>query len=198
MNRDFLFYKLIKSTPHLHNVNKEFKDIEQILIKNRVEVDTAIDIACGDGEVTRRFQELLGIESIDGLDINPELVKVAKENGVKVIQADMNEFVSRSKYDIAIIYGSLHHSENKAQTLKVLDCLTKKYILIVDLTVRDILWHKITNNKLYHFDSTPYPIYSVKEIEKLLLEMDYKILDVYNNLNANFFHDRSIILATKI
>lgn len=192
---DQIWYNLLKSTPHLYDINYELFQLKQILEKNEVSVTSAIDIACGDGNVSIKLMEVLKLKQIIGNDINENLLSKARKRGIRTINEDMNHIKISRKVDISIIYGSLHHSCDKVATLRSLCNLSKKYILIVDSTVRDILWHKITNNNFYRFDTTKWPIWKAEDIISALRALNIWVIDTKTMYNLNIFHDRSIILA---
>ena len=67
----------------------------------------ALDLGCGTGLVARQFQELA--EEIDGVDLSPKMVALARESGLysEVEEADLLDFLARAQerarqYDLVL------------------------------------------------------------------------------------------------
>ncbi len=85
--------------------------IEKIL--NGAEVGSGkkvLDVACGTGVL---FPDYLGrnVASLTGVDISPEMVRIAREKfpQVEVLCADVEELPEDQKYDCIMIYNAFPH-----------------------------------------------------------------------------------------
>lgn len=198
----FIFAKVQPKGQFIRNFNVHYQDVQKeqnmlgkFIEKNHIKVKSVIDIACGNGIITKKLQQLLKLNLIFGLDINKTLLDKAKENGIKTILMDFKTMNLKNKFDLVISYGSLHHFENTKGLIMDLKKLSKNYILIVDSTVRKTLYHRITGSKHFPLEFSPYRIRTKEEIILALKQAKCKIIDVKTNLNANIWHDRTFFLV---
>ena len=195
MNIDQKYYSIFSINLHYQSVKKELSLLKDFLKSNKVRIDSAIDVGCGDGNITEKLREILGLEVIHGLDLNKKLLEQAKKRGIKTICGDMDSIKLKKKFDLVISYGSVHHSDDTNNLIANLKKLSDKYILVVDSTVRNIPFHKITGSKNFLFESSPFCIRSREDILDAYKKNKCKDICVKTNLNANIWHDRSFILA---
>ncbi len=181
---------------HFQNVEKELEVLSQFLHSNKVKINSAFDVGCGNGHITEKLRKILGLNEIYGLDVNKRILEQAKCMGIKTIHGDMSSININEQYDLVISYGSLHHSENIENFIRSLKKLSSKYILIVDNTVRNILFHRITGSRHFPLEPSPFPIRSREEIITALKMVGCNIVALQTNFNANIWHDRSFFLAT--
>lgn len=81
-----------------------------------------LDVACGTGIMFPYYLER-GVESILGLDISPEMVKLCKKkfednDRIDVICADADEFVLENKFDAVMIFNAFPHFINPKQLIE--------------------------------------------------------------------------------
>jgi 2-polyprenyl-3-methyl-5-hydroxy-6-metoxy-1,4-benzoquinol methylase len=196
MKWEQICYSALKFNLHYQNIKKELETLDKFLKKNKVTVDSAIDIGCGDGRITEKLGKILGLSAIYGLDLNQQLLKQAEKRGVKTIAGDMGAEQHQETFEMVICYGSLHHAKDTRKFIANLKRISKRYILIVDNTVRNNFFHRLTGSKNCPIESSPYHIRKVEEITKAMEENGCRILATQTNRNANVWHDRSFILAT--
>ncbi|MFQ6124952.1 MAG: class I SAM-dependent methyltransferase [Candidatus Heimdallarchaeota archaeon] len=181
---------------HFQNVNKELEGLSRFLRFNKVKINSALDVGCGNGHITEELRKILGLNEIYGLDLNKRVLEQAKCLGIKTIHGDMSSININAQYDLVISYGSLHHSKNIENFIRNLKKLSSKYILIVDNTVRDIFVHKITGSRYFPLEPSPFSIRSREEIIRAITKVGCEIVAMQTNFNANIWHDRSFILTT--
>jgi hypothetical protein len=99
------------------------------------------------------------------------------------------------RFDLVVSYGSLHHVEDAAGFIRGLAALSRRYVLIVDNTVRGTAWHRLTGSRYFPLESSSHPIRSVEDIVAGLRDANCTIVGVRTSRNANIWHDRSFILA---
>jgi SAM-dependent methyltransferase len=196
MKLEQLYYSIVNWNLHYENIEKELSRLEAFLLSNQVEVESAIDVGCGDGKVTKKLRDLLGLRVIYGLDLNKRLLERARKRGIHTIQGDMESIRIQKKFDIVISYGSLHHARDTKLFIGNLKGISRKYLLIVDNTVRRTLFHKMTGSRYSPIDRSPFPIRSKAEIIGALEQSGCTVLDGKTMLNDNFWHDISFVLAT--
>lgn len=192
---DYNFYSLININFHFQSIRHEMKTLKEFVTKNNIAPQAILDVGCGDGWITEKLQKLFGVSEIAGLDINQRLLIRAEKKGIRCIKADMERVVPDTQYDLVITYGVLHHAEDTTRFVKNLKRLSSRYILIVDNTVRDSWWHKLTGAEKFIFESSPFHIRSVPEITQAITAAGCELVDVHTNRNANIWHDRSFVLA---
>lgn len=195
MRYDQLAYSLLRGNVHFHNVDKELSYIKSLLDSEKKNIRTAIDIGCGDGRITKKIKTMLDIPLFYGMDINGQLLKKAQAKGIKTIRCNANKITLKTKYDLVLSYGSLHHMENTKHYFRNLIKVCKRYLLMVDCTVRNNLLHRLTNAKFCRFDASSHPIRTLDEIKQTLSEVGFNLLHEKTHHNASIWFDRSIILA---
>ena len=85
-----------------------------------------LDVACGTGVL---FPDYLkrGVESVTGIDISPEMVKIARSKfpEVNVICGDVEETAFDKKFDAIMVYNAFPHFPDPARLIGVLANLVK-------------------------------------------------------------------------
>jgi len=85
-----------------------------------------LDVACGTGVL---FPDYLkrNVASVTGIDISPEMVKIAKEKfpEIKVICGDVETTEFSKKFDAIMVYNAFPHFPDPAHLIKVLAGLVK-------------------------------------------------------------------------
>ncbi len=85
-----------------------------------------LDVACGTGVL---FPDYLkrGAASVTGIDISPEMVRIAREKfpEVSVICGDVEETAFDRKFDAVMVYNAFPHFSDPARLIGVLANLTK-------------------------------------------------------------------------
>jgi ubiquinone/menaquinone biosynthesis C-methylase UbiE/uncharacterized protein YbaR (Trm112 family) len=75
-----------------------------------------LDVGCGTGKILKHAEKVF--ENVIGVDISFNMLKIAKERGHEVIQADALFLPFRvGAFDIAVIYSVLHHIYDYASSL---------------------------------------------------------------------------------
>ena len=88
-----------------------------------------LDVACGTGVMFPYYLEL-GAGSVTGIDISPEMAKIAGEkyaedSRVQVICADVEEAVFDRKFDVIVVYNAFPHFPDPKKLIKTLVSLLK-------------------------------------------------------------------------
>lgn len=102
--------------------------IEKILDNGGVEPHKDIlDIACGTGTLFP-FYFKRDVASVVGIDISPEMVKIAKQKfpETEIICGDAEEYQFDKKFDIVMIYNAFPHFPNPEKLIKNLAELLKE------------------------------------------------------------------------
>ena len=81
------------------------------------EIDWALNLGCGGGDVELHIKKMQMCRNMDSLDISPEAVRVAIEKtnkeglkGLNFFTSDIKDFKStENKYDVVFAAASLHH-----------------------------------------------------------------------------------------
>ena len=110
---------------------KSDKIIGKILDNVQVEPGMdVLDVACGTGVMFPYYLEL-GVASVTGIDISPEMAKIAQEkfaddSRVKVICGDVEETVFDKKFDVVVVYNAFPHFPDPKNLIKILAGLLKE------------------------------------------------------------------------
>lgn len=80
-----------------------------------------LDVACGTGVLFPDYLER-GVASVTGVDISPEMVKVASEKfpQVQVICADVEELDLERQFDAVMVYNAFPHFPDPARLIRTL------------------------------------------------------------------------------
>lgn len=187
-------YSLTHVNVHFQDVGRELDRLGRFLDANGVSVPSAVDVGCGNGAVTARLQCLLGLPAIAGVERNARLACLARAKGIRVIEGDMERLHGGARAALALCYGSLHHSSDIGQSIRTLAALSNDYVLIVDNTVRDTWFHRVTGSAWFPFELSPYRIRTCDEIAAAI-GRELHLVAVETFRNANLWHDRTFFLA---
>ena len=196
-NIEQYFYSFASGSVHVQDLEKELRDLRSFLAGHGVAAHTAVDVGCGDGHVTAKLRDLLQLDSIHGFEINPRLVDKARRRGLQIVLADVLSMTVNGNFDVAVTYGAMHHFRDAEPFIAALRRLSRRYVLVVDSTVRTTLLHRFTGAPWFPFEASPYRIRTVDEIVAAMEASGLRILGRHTNENANIWHDRSFILGER-
>lgn len=94
--------------------------IEKILDNGGVEAGKdVLDIACGTGTLLPFYRER-DVKSVTGIDISPEMVKIAKGKfpETEIICGDAEEYLFNKTFDVIMIYNAFPHFPNPERLIK--------------------------------------------------------------------------------
>ena len=110
---------------------KDDKIIETILDNTEVAAGMDIlDVACGTGVMFPYYLNR-GVASVTGVDIAPEMAKIAagkyeKESRVQVLCGDIEEIQLDRKFDVIVVYNAFPHFPDPRKLIKTLSSLLKE------------------------------------------------------------------------
>ena len=89
-----------------------------------------LDVACGTGVMFDYYLNR-GVSSVTGIDISPEMAKIAAEKyaqnpKVQVICADVEEYAFDRKFDRIVVYNAFPHFPYPKRLIKILSGLLKE------------------------------------------------------------------------
>ena len=89
-----------------------------------------LDVACGTGVMFDYYLDR-DVASVTGIDISPEMAKIAAEkfageSRVRVICADVEEYIFSEKFDRIVVYNAFPHFPNPKRLIKTLAGLLKE------------------------------------------------------------------------
>lgn len=89
-------------------------------IKEGIDV---LDVACGTGVLFGDYLKR-GVASVTGIDISPEMVRIAREKfpqeNIEVILGDVEETEFAKKFDAVMVYNAFPHFPEPARLIKTL------------------------------------------------------------------------------
>lgn len=90
-----------------------------------------LEVGCGAGRLAALFMERE--YQVTAIDISPEAVEMARQNGVNAQVADLLQFESADKFDAVLFTSSLHHIHSLDQALeRAKNLLTEKGRIFVE------------------------------------------------------------------
>lgn len=100
-------------------------DLRQVLDREAPRANTLLDVACGTG----RHLDLLGERyAVEGLDINPALLEIARRRcpGVTFHEADMADFSLEGRFDIVTcLFSSIGYVRTEARLRSAVACMRR-------------------------------------------------------------------------
>ena len=89
-----------------------------------------LDVACGTGVMFDYYLDR-GVASVTGIDISPEMAKIAaekyaEESRVQVLCADVEEYAFGRKFDRIVVYNAFPHFPYPKRLIKILAGLLKE------------------------------------------------------------------------
>ena len=110
---------------------KDDKIIGKILDNAHVEKGIGIlDVACGTGVLFPYYLDL-GVGSVTGIDISPEMAKIAAEKfkddpRVQVLCGDVEAMDEHKKYDVIVVYNAFPHFPDPRKLIRTLAAMLKE------------------------------------------------------------------------
>ena len=118
-------YDLIYSS--FKDYRAETAQIAELLRSIDPSYRTVLDVGCGTGEHARLLAGLYGF-SVDGLDLNPEFLRIAQAKNPtgRFLQADMSDFHLPGRYDVILcLFSSIGYLKTLDRMERALRCFRK-------------------------------------------------------------------------
>jgi SAM-dependent methyltransferase len=74
------------------------------------------DLGCGDGKITLKLKEVFRPRQLRAFDVNPALVKRARQKGIEAEIQDLDAGLPNG--ELAVMWGVLHHLKDHETCLK--------------------------------------------------------------------------------
>jgi 2-polyprenyl-3-methyl-5-hydroxy-6-metoxy-1,4-benzoquinol methylase len=111
-----IVYSVFGTNFYIGSQIKEQIRMLETRIPNRFQYRDLDDLGCGDGKITLRLKEVFKPRRLRGFDVNPALVKRARNNGVAAEIQDLD--TSLPFGELAVMWGVLHHLKNREACLR--------------------------------------------------------------------------------
>ena len=160
--------------------------IAEILFKGGIrEGVRVLDVACGTGVLFPDYKKL-GAD-VTGIDISPEMVKIAKEKfpEAEVICGDVLDFSFKDKFDAVMIYNAFPHFAEPEKLIEKLSTLLKN-------SGRISIAHGISEKELAECHSGSAKNVSVPLVKKEVLA---QMLEPYFNVDVLISDDRMYMVS---
>ncbi len=117
-------------------------------ILNLLELNKAakvLDMGCGDGSLTKMIGEKIDTQNLFGIEVEEELVRLCKENGVRTIRANLNEKLplDSESFDVVTANHVLEHLFCTDLFIKEVYRVLKRGGYAVISTPNLTTWHNI-------------------------------------------------------
>jgi len=117
----FFFGNNVIIGPHIRKQLKFLNEIVPPTFQRR-QMD---DLGCGDGKITLLLKEIFLPRRVRGFDINPSLVRRARDRGIEANVQNLDD--SMPTGELAVMWGVLHHLKDRECCL---NRIKKNYALI--------------------------------------------------------------------
>jgi len=173
----FNFYDYI----YVGKNDNEFFDF--IYKSSRIQkTDKVLDLGCGGGYLTH---ELSKFNEVNGLTNSQNCINLAKKKypSCKFIKNDMEDFISKHKYDVILALESICHTKDLYRTLK--NCYEnlreKGRLYIKDMIYLDDLNQLAARNKAYHcYFYSLCPEYTINNLLNSAKDVGFKTIYIQN------------------
>ena len=177
------FNKLSKTYDKMYsgyNPRKNYDKIMNILeVKDNYKI---LDVGCGTGKLLSMIRNKNNKVDLYGIDISPKMIEKAKSKKIKNVSlkvgdAEKLEF-DNDQFDILITSESFHHYPYPSKALKEFRRVLKPNGLLILCDMYRPTPVRQFMNFMFNFTNTgDVKMYTKKEIEKLLIEGKYEIID---------------------
>lgn len=153
--------------------------LEEIRAKNPASL---LDMGCGTGEILRLIRQDNKEISLSGIDLSPEMVKVAHSKeieGAEIIIGDAENLpYPENAFDAVVCCQSFHHYPNPEKAFSSAYKILKSggFFLICDMYIPSKIMRGISNHLMLSkmMDSGDVHIYGESELNKLFTETGFK------------------------
>lgn len=187
---------------HTH-FSQSYIDAQTVKFRERIHTTQEIlnrkDISCFDvGAANGLFLDTakkLGCSSTSGVEMNPANATICQNNGHRVSQESIDDYIFKQKYDMIHLGDVLEHMINpKSVITKLTDALSENGIIIIALPDASGLFQKISLQlaQLLTID-WPHPLPPAHTFQfnhynlNLLLEKNGFVEKKYSSLNTSLF-----------
>ena len=130
-------YEYIKKNPNMHLEHSDMKFAQLLTVLPNEGYDSILDIACGAGAITLKFQEYFKPKYIEGIDISEAMIGKAKELDTKRLVnwkiADIYSYKPARKYDLIVCADIIEHLEEDAKFVEIISRLGQEVVIKVPL-----------------------------------------------------------------
>jgi len=196
-----------KKNPNYHEEDSPFKWKNfEILIKKSIQkkdfrakdIYSVCEIGCGTGTILNYLNNsnlFNNLNKIEGWDINPIAIEIAKENFPEIDFFDKDLFETDRLFDLAVCADVFEHIENPYQFLRKLNSKSKYFLFCIPLEMN--LLSMIQGKDIFKksFDSVGHLHFYSAPSAKLILEItNYEIIysRFAKNRTRNYFANPSL------
>jgi len=130
-------YEYIKKNPNMHLEHSDMKFDQLLRVLPDKRYDSILDIACGAGAITLKFQEYFKPNYIEGIDISEAMISKAKELDTKRLInwkiADIYSYQRAKNFDLIVCADIIEHLEQDAKFVQILSKLGQEVVIKVPL-----------------------------------------------------------------
>lgn len=190
-----IWKKILGLLLFLHPGRKIDADFSVMWLKN-VPGGRLLEVGSGSGEMLKHFQELGW--NVEGVDFDPQAVKTAKENGVKVNLGSLEEQdFSEASFDAVIMSHLIEHVHDPAGLLAASWRFLKAGGKLTVITPNNkSLWHKLFGSHWMSLDPPRHlSLFSVDALRILVERAGFQKIEVHTvirDANGIFMGSRSI------
>jgi 2-polyprenyl-3-methyl-5-hydroxy-6-metoxy-1,4-benzoquinol methylase len=167
-------------------INNYFRSIENLLSEVDINIENALEVACGPGYSTQQLVDILpkSIE-FNASDIEEDNVQIAKKkvgDHVDIRKENIYNLSRENSFmDIVFALEVLEHLKYPENALREIKRVTKKYAIVA--VPREPLWRVLNfmrGKYIKDWGNTPGHVqhWNVKKFKRLLIDNDFEIVEM--------------------
>ena len=156
------------------------------LARNHLTPQSVCEIGCGAGEILARLQLHFPTCTLEGYDIAPQAIELAKERENERLHVHLADFITASEaqnahYDVILMIDVLEHFEDCFRVLREIKPKSeyKIFHLPLDISASTVLRNELLD---FHFATGHLHFFTKDVALQFIREAGYEILDTFYTL----------------
>lgn len=171
---------------HISAAPWKTQGVLDILARNHLTPQTICEIGCGAGEILARLQQHFPTSTLEGYDIAPQAIELAKERENSHLHVHLADFMTAPEaqeayYDVILMIDVLEHFEDCFRVLREIKLKSeyKIFHLPLDISVSTVLRNELLD---FHFATGHLHFFTKDVALQFIREAGYEILDTFYTL----------------
>ncbi|AJD58058.1 class I SAM-dependent methyltransferase [Synechococcus elongatus] len=172
--------------------------LKRITISSQASV---LDLGCGTGSLLQQLAAQYPTVKLSGLDISAAMLAIARQklpDSVKLQTGEANELpFPEHHFDLVISTSVFHYFQNPEKVLQEITRVLKPQgCLILTDWCRNYLMINLLDRWLHWVDKAHVRAYSIDDLQKILIESNFKLLSI-DQYRINWFWGLMTIQAAR-